>query len=159
MSVNPNDYSREERRNSSRWSSRHKSDSRAIDTLRRTRRLTLIDMILLIVMIGVLVPWVVRMDNATDLGPYRVKIDERSRSNRFTLILKVTLPSGSEAVIDETLGWRVYDQNGILLHEEFDLPPMPGKSREFLFSVTDDQPLSLEILAGSERLEINIPVD
>lgn len=159
MNVNPNDYSREERRNSSWWSSRHRNSSGAVETVRQARRLTLIDMVLLIVMMGILIPWIVQMDNAMDLGPYRVKIDERSRKNQTTLILKLSLPAETEGLVDETVGWRIYDQAGILLHEEYDLPPMPGKRREFLFSLPAAELLIVEILAGSHSLEIDIGGD
>lgn len=159
MNVNPNDYNREERKNSSWWSSRHRSGYGSAESLRQGRRLTLIDLVLLVVMIGVLVPWIVQRDNTKDLGPFRVRIEKRSRNSQVTLILKVSLPSGADSIVDETVGWRIIDQAGMLLHEEYDLPPMPGKSREFFYTAPAVPVLRVNILAGGDSLEIDTGTD
>lgn len=116
-------------------------------------------MILLLVMMGILVPLVVRLDNTRQLGPYRIRIDERRRDSVLTLILRVKLPSGSSGSDDAITGWRIYNPAGTLLHEEFDLAPPPGSHREFIFIVPSEQPLRCEILAGDEQLDIIVDED
>ncbi len=154
MNVSPHDYDREERKNSSWWSSRHASGIGGVGTLKRVRRLTLIDLLLLLVMLGVLIPWILQMEDTVDAGPYRIRIDERRRSGEFVLVLKITLPRGSGGTDDNAVGWMIFDDEGTLLHEERDLPPAPGKSREFVYLVSPDRSVSCEIIAGIDKVVI-----
>ena len=159
MNVSPNDYNREERRNSSWWSSRHRADSGGIGTLKKVRRLTLLDLILLLVMMGVLVPWVLQMDGRVDAGPYKVRIDKNYRNGELTLLLKISLSSGSDAEAGETVGWSIYDEGGALLHEEWDIAPPPGKRREFVFQGASELSVRCEVLAGNDNVKILIDRD
>lgn len=125
-----------------------------MDTLKRVRRLTLIDLLLLVVMLGVLVPWIVQMDRKIDVGPYRAGIDERRRNGGLTLILDISLPAGADLSEEGRVGWMIYDESDVLLHEEYDLSPLPGKSREFIFRSESYQALRCEISAGNSIVGI-----
>ena len=158
MNVNPHDYNREERKRATWWSSRHNTASKGAASLKRIRRLTLIDLLLLLVMMGVLIPWVLQMDSRIEAGPYRVRLDNHRRKDSFVITLKITLPRGSDVVDDESfVGWRILDGEGLILHQESDLPPLPGSSREFIYLLKPDVRYSCEIIAGSEILEVQIP--
>ena len=159
MNVSPNDYNRKERRNSSWWSSRHRADSGGIGTLKKIRRLTLFDLVLLLVMMGVLLPLAIRMEGRVDAGPYKVRIDKHYRNEELTLLLKISLSSGSDAEAGETVGWSIYDDDGTLLHEEWDIAPLPGKRREFVFQGSSELSVRCEVLAGNENVEILIDRD
>jgi|GEM_PF-2418633 len=158
MNVNPHDYNREERKRATWWSSRHNTASKGAASLKRIRRLTLIDLLLLLVMMGVLIPWVLQMDSRIEAGPYKVRLDKHLRQDSLVLTMKVTLPRGSDAVDDESIvGWRIRDGEGLIIHRESDLPPLPGSSREFIYRLKPDARYICEIIAGSEILEIQIP--
>ena len=159
MNVSPNDYNREERRNSSWWSSRHRAGSGGIGTLKKIRRLTLLDLVLLLVIIGVLVPWVLQMESGVDAGPYKIRIDKHFRNGELTLLLKISLSSGSDAKTGDTVGWSIYDDSGNLLHEEWDIAPLPGKRREFVFQGASELSVRCEVLAGNENIKIMIDSD
>lgn len=159
MNVSPHDYNREERKNSSWWSSRHVSGTGGLDTLRRARRLTLMDLLLLLVMMGVLIPWILQMEDTIDAGPYKVRVDERHRNGELVLILKISLPRGSVMTDDDAVGWIIFDETGSMLHREYDLPPAPGKSREFVYLVGLERSVSCEIIAGIDKVVILIGED
>ncbi len=158
MNINPQDYNREERKRSSWWSSRHSSAEDSGAVLKRLRKLTLIDLLLLLVMMGVLIPWVLQMDSRIDAGPYKVRLDERRSDGSLVLILRITLSRGTDTYITagDKLGWKIFDEDGFLLHEEFDIPPISGKSREFIYLIDRDGIFSCEIIAGNEILTIQI---
>ncbi|RKX76022.1 MAG: hypothetical protein DRP60_08055 [Spirochaetes bacterium] len=157
MNVNPHDYNREERKRATWWSSRHSSVSGGSASIKRARRLTLIDLLLLLVMMGVLIPWVLQMDSRIEAGPYKVGLDNHRRQDSLVLTKKIALPRGSDAVDGESVvGWIIRDSEGQIIHQEFDLPPLPGSSREFICMLKPDVGYFCEIVAGSEVLEIQI---
>ena len=156
MSVNPQDYDRAERRAASWWSSRHRNPEGG-SPLKRIRRLTLIDLLLLIVMMGVLIPWFLQMDRSVDAGPYKVILKERLHSGNRVLTLKISLPRGADPGGDgELAGWSIFDSEELLVHEDYDLSPLPGSYREFLYTVNSGESFLCRITAGSETLEIQI---
>lgn len=158
MNVNPHEYNREERKRATWWSSRHSSAFKGTASLKRIRRLTLIDLLLLLVMMGVLIPWVMQMDSRIEAGPYKIRLEKHLRQDSLVLTMKITLPRGSDTVKDESIvGWRIQDDEGQTIHQESDLPPLPGSSREFLYRLKPDTSYSCEIIAGSEILEIQFP--
>jgi len=158
MNVNPQDYDRDERKAATWWSSRHTAGNRDLSSLKRIRKLTLIDLLLLLVMAGVLIPWVVQMDRRIDAGPYKVDLKEHRRDESLVLILKITL-SGSAEVSDgnHLVGWKILDEDGLIVHQEYDLPPLPGNFREFLYMADSEARYICELSAGTEILSIQIP--
>ena len=59
----------------------------------------------------------------------------------------------------ETVGWSIYDENGTLLHEEWDIAPPPGKRREFVFQGASELSVRCEVLAGNDNVKILIDRD
>jgi len=160
MNVNPQDYSRKERKEATWWSSRHQSSFKSDAALKRTRRLTLMDLLLLLVMMGVLIPWFLQMDNRIIAEPYKVSLVEHRRNGTLVLTLKILLPGNAEPIADDSLvGWKILDDEGLLLHQEYDLPPLPGKNREFVHMLSPEGRYSCEITAGSEILVIQVEKD
>lgn len=155
---NPNDYNRAERENISWWSSRRGRDSRSTGFMKKGRRITLIDMLLLVVMAGILIPWILSMDRSLESGPYKVYIDVQERSSDVLVKLEIALPDDAGIPADTVVGWNVYGIGSLLLHEDRDLPPNPGESRIFRFISTEGTPDRLEILAGEGNLVIS-PVE
>ena len=159
MSVNPQDYDREERKNTSWWSSRYKSISDGGKSLKQVRRLTMIDLLLLLVMLGVLIPWVLQMDKRIDAGSYKVGLEQHSRNGSLVLVLNIALPRSAEVETEGTIGWRISGGEGTFIYEEFDLPPLPGNSREFIYMINNDGSYQCEIIAGSDTVMIQIDED
>ena len=158
MSVSPQDYNREERKNATWWSSRHDASSDSALSLRRLRKLTLIDLLLLLVMMGILIPWVLQMDHRIDADPYKVRLDEHHRNGTHVLALRISLPRrGTPDPQEALVGWRILDEDGIQIHQEYDLPPSPGEAREFLFTMNPGVRYNCEVTAGSRIQEIHIP--
>ena len=159
MSVNPQDYDRAERRAATWWSSRHRQPEGG-SSLKRIRRLTLIDLLLLIVMMGILIPWFLQMDRSLEAGPYKVILKKHIHSGNRILTLKISLPRGADSASDgELAGWSIFDSEKHLVHQDFDLAPLPGSSREFLYSVNPGESFLCKITAGSENLEIQVEGD
>ncbi len=158
MNVNPQDYNREERKAATWWSSRHTAGDRDASSLKRIRKLTLIDLLLLLVMAGVLIPWVFQMDRRIDSGPYKVDLREHRREGSLVLVLKISLPKNEDTADENDLvGWKIFDGDGFSVHQEYDLPPLPGHSREFIYSAEAESRYLCEVTAGSETTGIQIP--
>jgi hypothetical protein len=148
--VSPHDYDRDERRSLSWWASRRTSAGKGADTIRRARRLTLIDLLILALMAGVLVPFMLTQADKVSLGPFQASIKEQIRADERHLVLRVHLPGNGSVLSESPVGWRIYDNGGTLIHEEWDLPPSPGTTREFLFVSDTHEKLRCEIAAGDE---------
>jgi hypothetical protein len=148
--VSPHDYDRDERRSSSWWSSRHRSAGKDPDIVKRTRRLTLIDLAILVLMMGVLVPLLLTQADKVLLGPFQASIKEKIRGDERHLVLRVHLPGNGSVLSESPVGWRIFDNGGTLIHEEWDLPPSLGTTREFHFVSDAHEKLRCEIAAGDE---------
>ncbi len=154
-----------ERDSISWWASRHGRIKSSTEGVKRSRRITLLDLLLLVVMAGILVPWILIEDSNKSLGPYNARIEKKQRENRYGenqtwLILNIQLkkePDAEEAEsAEEPVGWIISDSDGLKLHEEWDLPPDTGKSRRFSYLMPKDCSLSCRIYAGGETVVIPV---
>lgn len=160
MIVNPQEYDRNERRASSWWSSRHPEKTVGDAALRHSRRITLIDLLFLIIIMGVLLPFVFQMRKHRALGPYQMSFDERKRDGISTFIVSVSLPENAGEFEDiGQVGITVFDRSGRIIHESRDLPPGEGRSREFLFRDTEGLADSLEVFAGADSIVLELTED
>lgn len=156
MRVNHHDYDRDERRRASWWYSRHPEKQDAGSGLRRGRRITLIDLLLLVVMSGILLPWLLSREDIVLVGSYKVKLDRSTRDENLVLILDIS-PSGDSPLKDgDLVGWTIYDAGGKPLHSETDLAPESGDSVEFIGIVSKEQANSIEVVAGDHQVSINL---
>ncbi len=151
------------RKNISWWASRHGGYLHSSDGLKKGRRLTFFDLLLLVVMAGVLVPFLLGMDRSRELGSYRVQLSSKKSEAGVLLTLKIRRPAGG-ALSKETesaspdsselVGWRISNVRGELIHEEWDLPPQEGSSREFYYTCAEEITLNCQVHAGGQTLEI-----
>ncbi len=142
-----------EREEISWWTSRHGKHKSSTDAVRRSRRLTLLDIIFLAVMLGVLVPWVLRMNSEQNLGPYRVRIEQKAGRDEDWLVLEIRLKKSSEGISpEELIGWQIQNTEGGMLHEEWDIPPESGASRQFTYKISGESALKCSVHAGGETL-------
>ena len=152
---NPNDYSREDRLRVSWWSSHRGRGGPRTKTGRAGRRITLIDMLLLAVAAGVLVPWILSMDRGLELGPYKVDVDIRERRSDTLIRIEFALVQDAAGDADDSLiGWNLLDGEGNRVHQEMDLPPLPGRSRIFRYIGEVGETWSIVIHAGDENRSI-----
>jgi hypothetical protein len=156
MTVNHHDYSRDERRRASWWNSRHPERSDVGSGLRRGRRITLIDLLLLVVMSGILLPWLLSREDIITAGSYELRLDRRTRSENLVLLLDISLPDDLPSTDGDLVGWSIYDTGGNLLHSETDLAPKAGESVEFVKILPEGEAKSIEIVAGEHRVSINL---
>ncbi len=154
-SENRNDYNREERQNVSWWGSRHGRHSGSSSGIRRGRRITLIDLILLAVAAGVLVPWFLSMDRGRDMGPYSVVLEVKERRDIYHVKIEFRLAEDRTADEGTTVGWKLLDGHGNTVFEDRDLPPAPGESRIFRYAGEIEKTYSLEIHGGTDILSVN----
>lgn len=134
--VSPHEYSRSERlimRN-----------TRTGDSGRNPgRRLTLIDLLLLTVMMGVLIPWIVQKNQEFKAGDFRCRIEVKND----VVTLKIRQSAGTDLHDGILVGWTVSSEDGRLLHEEYDLAPEKGGSREFLWRTGTAGQLTCRVIA------------
>ena len=120
--------------------------------MRRSRRITLIDMLLLAVMAGVLVPWLLGRVGIEETAPYRIRISAGSGGSG-AVVLRVSLPIGEDAPADgEIVGWVLYGPDGAAFHEEADLAPTPGGRRVFVADAGDRETVRCEIRIGDRTV-------
>jgi hypothetical protein len=149
-----------ERKPETWWASRHGRRSRDDGALRRGRRITLIDVLLLAVIAGLLVPWILRTEAAKETDPYRISLSAGAGGNPGTLVLRVELPEGEESPGDSGLvGWTLFDADGTPFHEEADLAPTPGGSRRFEADTGGRETVRCEILLGGRRVVRELTMD
>ncbi len=156
LPSDPNDYNRRERQDVSWWSNRRGRGGNTSGNLKQNRRITLIDLLLLAVMTGVLVPWFLTMDRGIESGIYTVNYDSSNRTNDILVKLEISIDKDSSVSTDDSVGWSIYSDTGDLLHKDMDLPPMPGESRFFRFISDSQTPDRLEIHLGSENIDISL---
>jgi hypothetical protein len=152
MSVNPQDYDREERKSSTWWSSRHDRSLESMNVQRQIRRLTLIDLMILLVMAGIIIPFALHKDTAYEIGAYRIRIKEEVRGDGLLVTLTMDLPSRADPGGASYAGWIIYDENGFQVHQDRDLPPPPGGTREFIFLPMLKTAFQYRIFIGEETL-------
>jgi len=104
-------------------------------------------------MMGVLLPWFLHINRSIVAGSYRIIFDEHFRDESLVLILKISLSRGGTPEAGDIVGWRITDESGVPVHEEYDLPPESGTPREFIFMTAGDGPFRCEVSAGSETVE------
>ncbi len=145
------------------WASRHGGYIHSSDGLKKGRRLTFVDLLLLVVMTGFLVPWFLGMERSRELAGYRVQLSSKKSEAGVLLTLKIRRPAGgalsreTEAAPSgsgELVGWRIRNVRGELLHEEWDIPPQEGSSREFYYTCAEEITLNCQVHAGGQSLEI-----
>jgi hypothetical protein len=101
-------------------------------------------------MAGVLVPFILTQADKVVLGPFQVSIKEKEREDERHLVLRVHLPGKDRVLSESPVGWKIFDSSGTLVHEEWDIPPSPGTTREFYFVSDVHHKLRCEIAAGDE---------
>jgi hypothetical protein len=164
MSLNrysPNDYSRNERKESSWWNLRHPSDYGIRKTAAPSRRLILIDIIFLLIIGGVIVPVIINRNNTWKTGAYKISIDKKTDGDSQIIFLNITglpeknLQNTNSAEVPETdnnpVGWEIYSEQGKLLHKESDLPPSPGETRVFMFTAKSGSKLECRAYAAGKE--------
>ena len=157
MNINPNDYSREERRRLSWRGSRGKVGLTHSSALRQGRRLTLIDMLLLAVMAALLVPWAIHRNQIHELGDYQVRLKRSESELETAMILTVSLPRNAEDRDGGLVGWKIVDNQGNLFHEDYDIPPEPGNFREFVAGLDRRETYTCILIAGPYEKTVEIP--
>ena len=91
---------------------------------------------------------------------YQKKLFEDAQRLFIKGKLSESISRFSEAIeAGETVGWSIYDENGALLHEEWDIAPPPGKRREFVFQGASELSVRCEVLAGNDNVKILIDRD
>jgi hypothetical protein len=104
-------------------------------------------------MMGVLLPWFLHMNRSIEAGSYKIVLDERFRDESLVLILKISLSRSGTPEVGDIVGWRITDESGVPVYEEYDLPPESGNPREFIFTTAGDGPFRCVVSAGSETVE------
>jgi len=137
-----------ERKEATWWSSRHRNRVGGTRTLRANRRLTLIDLLLLVVMTGVLFPWLVSRGSVLEVDPYRIRFTERGPADNRVLAMRIVLPENESPREGELVGWQIFDLSQSLLAEEYDLAPAPGDLREFFYRIGETEPVRCVIHTG-----------
>ena len=150
----PNDYNPEQRTEVSWWSSRRGRGIRGSGSLKKLRRITLIDLLLLAVAAGVLVPWFLSMDQGEELAGYLTKFSIVRHAGFPTLKLEISLDDEADPGIALIVGWRLFDSDGSLIAQESDIPPEPGESRIFRRIIEGEYPGRVEIFVDDEILQI-----
>ena len=175
----------QERRDISWWYSRHGERSRDWSALRRSRRITLMDMLLLAVTAGVLLPRLlqfaaaaqpaaqpaakpaVRESEHRTLGSLQVQTAENHRGGTLTLTADFSLPepippehtpaaADTAADTPADIGITIYDHTHKPLDSAFDLPPAPGRSRQLTVSAPSSAAAYCILSSGRRRIRIEL---
>lgn len=171
----------QERRDISWWYSRHGGRSRDWSALRRSRRITLIDMLFLAVTAGVLLPRLlqfaaaaqppaqpaVRESEHRTLGSLQVQTAENHRGGTLTLTADFSLPepippehtpTAADTAVDTPadIGITIYDHTHKPLDSAFDLLPAPGRSRQLTVSAPSSAAAYCILSSGRRRIRIEL---
>ena len=170
----------QERRDISWWYSRHGGRSRDWSALRRSRRITLIDMLLLAVTAGILLPRLLQFAASAQpaakpavqesehrtLGSLQVQTAENHRGGTLTLTADFFLPepippedTPTAADTPDTpadIGIIIYDHTHKPLDSVFDLPPAPGRSRQLTVSAPSSYAAYCILSSGRRRIRIEL---
>lgn len=171
----------QERRDISWWYSRHGERSRDWSALRRSRRITLIDMLFLAVTAGVLLPRLlqfaaaaqpaskpaVRESEHRTLGSLQIQTAENRRGGTLTLTADFSLPepippedtpTAADTAVDTPadIGITIYDHTHKPLDSVFDLPPAPGRSRQLTVSAPSSAAAYCILSSGRRRIRIEL---
>lgn len=175
----------QERRDISWWYSRHGGRSRDWSALRRSRRITLIDMLFLAVTAGIILPRLlqfaaaaqpdskpvsqpaVRESEHRTLGSLHVQTAENHRGGTLTLTADFSLPepippedtptAADRAVhTPADIGITIYDHTHKPLDSVFDLPPAPGRSRQLTVSAPSSSAAYCILSSGRRRIRIEL---
>lgn len=159
MLVNPQQYDREERKKATWWSSRHNGEKRSSQSMRRSRRITLIDLLLLALMAGLLAPWLMSRADAAETEPYRIRLS-KGFDTANSVVLRVSLSNGKKTpAADEIVGWILYGPDDEPFHREVDLAPAPGGRRIFVADVGERQLIRCEIRLGERTVVRELTMD
>lgn len=171
----------QERRDISWWYSRHGGRSRDWSALRRSRRITLIDMLFLAVTAGVILPRLLQFAASAKpaskpaaqesehrtLGSLQVQTAENHRGGTLTLTADFSLPepippedtpTAADRVVDTPadIGITIYDHTHNPLDSAFDLPPAPGRSRHLTVSAPSSAAAYCILSFGRRRIRIEL---
>ena len=163
----------QERRDISWWYSRHGGRSRDWSALRRSRRITLIDMLFFAVTAGVILPRLlqfaasaqpaakpaVRESEHRTLGSLQVQTAENHRGGTLILTADFFLPEPippEDTPTAADIGITIYDHTHNPLDSAFDLPPAPGRSRQLTVSAPSSAAAYCILSFGRRRIRIEL---
>ena len=133
--TNPHEFDRDELKNISWWSSRHTVRADQTEGIKRSRRLVLIDILILAVFAGVLIPWVMPALRRHSLGVYSIQLKRQSIDGIVAYTVRLSHADEEEAVgIVNQIGIAIMDESGKVIHTSEDIPPTRGEKREFVYS-------------------------
>ncbi len=160
MNISPQEYNREERHSLSWRHIRHHGGADQNESIRHSRRITLLDLVLLVILMGVLVPWVFHIGKQQTLGPYNLDMDEQKIDEISHYIAKISLDENASVEEDITqIGIKVFNRSGLVIHESWDIPPDSGQVREFIYRDTEGQAATLKVFAGSYTTVLELTTD
>ncbi len=160
MNVSPQEYNREERHSLSWRHTRHHGGGDQNGSIRHSRRITLLDLLLLVILMGVLVPWMFYIRKQHTLGPYDLDMDKQKLDGITLYISKISLAENASVDEDITqIGIKVFNRSGLVIHESRDLPPDSGQVREFIYRDTEGQAATLTVFADSYTTVLELTTD
>ena len=175
----------QERRDISWWYSRHGERSRDWSGVKRSRRITLIDMLLLAVTAGIILPRLLQFSAAAQpaaqptsresehrtLGSLQIQTAENHRGGTLILTADFSLPEpippehtptaadrAEDTAVDTPadIGITIYDHTHKPLDSVFDLPPAPGRSRQLTVSAPSSAAAYCILSSGRRQIRIEL---
>lgn len=134
MNVKPQEYNYDERCESSWWFSRHRKNGNHDKRINRSQRIILIDLLLLSLMLGVLVPWFLRIGKVYNLGSYKVTLEIKELKGVKIFIFQFSPKKNlTELQNVNQIGIVITDGLGNVIYESQDIPSPEGEKRTFIF--------------------------
>ncbi|RLW69171.1 MAG: hypothetical protein B6D68_02430 [spirochete symbiont of Stewartia floridana] len=154
---NPHEFDKDELKNISWWSSRHPVGTDRDEGIKRSRRLVLLDILILAIFAGVLIPWVMPALRSRSLGVYSIQLKRQSIDGiiAYTVRLSHTDEADAGGTVNQ-IGIAIMDESGKVIYTSEDIPPARGEKREFVYLDTENRAESLRVFADSEAIVIRI---
>ena len=170
--MRPSTMDRNEQPGFSRRYSRFGGRSRDRDAIRRARRITLIDILLLALAVGVLVPFVLRSAAAEDsetpqahsrvLGAVQVQTAEARRAGSLVITANFSLVDNASPVDTDSgidVGIVIYSREDKPVDSAFDLAPAASSPRQLIVSAPENTAAYYTVSSGDKRMRIELTVE
>lgn len=142
--------------------------SRDRDGIRRARRITLIDILLLALSVGVLVPFLLRAtavehsDSAEAhsrvLGDVQVQTAENRRAGILVITANFSLADNASPG-DTDVGIVIYSREDKPVDSAFDLAPAADSPRQLIVSAPENMAAYYTVSSGDRRMRIELTVE
>lgn len=155
--TNPQEFDRTELKTISWWSSRHWKTSVRDGAIKRSRRLVLIDLFILTIFAGVLIPWILPTLSTHTLGNYSAKFNKRKIDGIHIYTVSLVLSdNASENQEINQLGFAVMDESDRIIYESNDILPGRGEKREFIYHDEENQAESIKVFTVSNSITLRV---